>query len=199
MTKGKTMFYNFNEFLKQKNIDTTTIEKYIKDDLQQKKIETGHLRNKKADQQLQEIILPTVSSYYALLNSGIGQEQAVLHIQEYVLDYYKKLANLYKTFGRLPNFFFFFRKAFPTAMKLYPTEHWHTQWIKNDKEGIFFDMTSCLYYDTFYKYKCEKLTTIFCGVDDFCYGNMSKQLSFVRTKTIGRGNECCDFKFIKVK
>ncbi|MBQ6608822.1 MAG: L-2-amino-thiazoline-4-carboxylic acid hydrolase [Oscillospiraceae bacterium] len=33
----------------------------------------------------------------------------------------------------------------------------------------------------------------FCDADDICYGNMHPKLIWGRTKTIGRGDECCNF------
>ncbi|MBR2528085.1 MAG: L-2-amino-thiazoline-4-carboxylic acid hydrolase [Blautia sp.] len=34
----------------------------------------------------------------------------------------------------------------------------------------------------------------FCDADDVCYGNMHPKISWDRTKTIGHGDDICDFK-----
>ena len=39
---------------------------------------------------------------------------------------------------------------------------------------------------------------VFCNADDVAYGNMHSKLSWERKKTLGRGNDCCDF-ILKIK
>ena len=36
-------------------------------------------------------------------------------------------------------------------------------------------------------------TMAFCDGDDAGYGNLNPKLFWGRTKTLGRGNDCCDF------
>lgn len=43
---------------------------------------------------------------------------------------------------------------------------------------------------------CPELCLLFCGVDDVTYGGLHK-LGFSRTKTLGCGGDCCDFRFFK--
>ena len=80
-------------------------------------------------------------------------------------------------------------------MRQYPPEGWNLEWIRNDNTAIRFNMKSCFYYDTLTKYEVPELTTSFCKVDDFIYGNMSPDVKWQRSMTIGRGNEYCDFCF----
>lgn len=44
------------------------------------------------------------------------------------------------------------------------------------------------------KYGCPELTQFFCKSDDICYGNLHPKLVWARTKTLGMGGDCCDFK-----
>jgi len=43
---------------------------------------------------------------------------------------------------------------------------------------------------------CPELCPLFCDVDDVTYGGLHK-LGFSRTKTLGCGGDCCDFRFFK--
>ena len=57
------------------------------------------------------------------------------------------------------------------------------------------DMTRCPYHDTCVKYGCPELCRCFCDSDDVSYENLHPQLVWHRTKTLGRGGDCCDFCF----
>ena len=51
----------------------------------------------------------------------------------------------------------------------------------------------CPYFETCKRYGCPEITRCFCDGDDAGYGNLSPKLIWGRTKTIGRGGDCCDF------
>lgn len=57
-----------------------------------------------------------------------------------------------------------------------------------------FDMTECPYHKKCVHYGCPEIVKGFCDADDICYGNMHPKISWDRTKTIGRGDDVCDFK-----
>ena len=40
---------------------------------------------------------------------------------------------------------------------------------------------------------CPELCPCFCDSDDIAYDDLHPKLVWHRTKTLGRGNECCDF------
>ena len=55
------------------------------------------------------------------------------------------------------------------------------------------DMTKCPYHDASMYYGCPELCHCFCDSDDITYDGMHPKLYWHRTKTLGRGNDCCDF------
>ncbi len=63
--------------------------------------------------------------------------------------------------------------------------------ISNSK--MHFDMTKCPYYDNCVKYGYPEITTAFCRGDDIIYGNMHPKLVWGRTKTLGDGDDVCNF------
>lgn len=60
------------------------------------------------------------------------------------------------------------------------------------------DMVKCPYHETCVRYGCPELCACFCDSDDIAYNNMHPKLLWHRTKTLGRGGDCCDFG-LKVK
>ena len=60
------------------------------------------------------------------------------------------------------------------------------------------DMIKCPYKDFMTKYNCPNLCQCFCDSDDTVYEGLHKNLIWERTKTLGRGNDCCDL-CIKLK
>ena len=63
----------------------------------------------------------------------------------------------------------------------------------SEKEKCHIDMTVCPYFSNCVEYGCLELGTAFCNSDDIAYGDMHPKLFWGRTKTLARGNECCDF------
>ena len=62
------------------------------------------------------------------------------------------------------------------------------------KKGEFrMDITECPYHKYLKEAGCPEINILFCENDVYQYGNLPG-LKFVRTKTIGAGDELCDFK-----
>lgn len=55
------------------------------------------------------------------------------------------------------------------------------------------DMTRCPYHDACVRYGCPELCPCFCDSDDITYDGLHPKLRWRRTKTLGRGDACCDF------
>ena len=62
-----------------------------------------------------------------------------------------------------------------------------------EKKGEYrMDILACPYCRYFNELGCPELTKIFCDNDERTYGNLPG-LEFIRTSTLGKGGECCDF------
>lgn len=55
------------------------------------------------------------------------------------------------------------------------------------------DMTRCPYHNACVQYGCRELCPCFCDSDDITYDGLHPKLRWRRTKTLGRGDACCDF------
>ena len=62
-----------------------------------------------------------------------------------------------------------------------------------EKECFRMDITQCPYHTYLTEAGCPELNVLFCENDIHSYGNLPG-LKFTRTKTIGAGDELCDFK-----
>ncbi len=64
--------------------------------------------------------------------------------------------------------------------------------ISKDKTEVRFDVTSCPYVRIMTELGCAEACPIVCRQDEYTYGGM-RGVAFERTKTLGRGDEKCDF------
>ena len=64
-----------------------------------------------------------------------------------------------------------------------------------NRKECHIDIVGCSYHNYCRIYECEELTTAFCNADDVAFGHLHKNVSWDRTKTLGRGDHCCDFIF----
>ena len=53
----------------------------------------------------------------------------------------------------------------------------------------------CPYVNICRECGCPEIVTVFCDSDDISFGNIHPRLKWGRTKTIGRGDSICDFKY----
>lgn len=61
-----------------------------------------------------------------------------------------------------------------------------------EKDAYRMDIVACPYNRYFTELGCPELTKIFCENDDRMYGNLPG-LKFIRTGTLGKGSQKCDF------
>ena len=101
--------------------------------------------------------------------------------------------------GRLPFALLFLRVFLKSFMRKYPPAGWAIEWKQNSRDGIRFDMTTCLYHATLSTLGAPELTAAFCRVDDLMYSSMSRSVSWQRTTTIASGHSRCDFCFASTR
>lgn len=101
--------------------------------------------------------------------------------------------------------------------KLAQDDHFLQSWIpsvtpKKTETGAFkfridhvteseteYHVLRCPYVQLCDAYECSEIITVFCDSDDISFGNIHPRLIWGRTKTIGRGNPYCDFKYTLLK
>ncbi len=143
-----------------------------------------------------ERIYPSIAVFDALLDEGIERSEA----EAFVTDYYRwrsrgmasKIQAIFKIPGLyriVPKFFFSLTQKSFGPKAGFSSENQHI-----GKGEMSFDMIVCPYHEKCVHYGCPEIVKGFCDADDICYGNMHPKISWDRTKTIGRGDEICDFR-----
>jgi hypothetical protein len=145
---------------------------------------------------LEKNILPGLALYRVLCRDEVTSARA-LAVTERVFDLWGKSGRRRMAFlGRFPFFYHLIRLLVrPMMRNNFPSAGWDLEWIEVSSQVVAFDMHSCFYLDTFRAYGAEELTSIYCRLDDAIYDGVSPYVRWERTKTLGRGNECCDFRF----
>lgn len=143
---------------------------------------------------LESQILPGIA-IYETLQTVMPKEQALETVHSYVEKRAYRLKKIFLKLMRLPGLYrkvpgIFSKqtpKHFGTAAGFAATEI-------QTKGGVWrIDMTKCPYNDTCVRYVCPELCHCFCDSDDITYDGLHPKLIWHRTKTLGRGDDCCDF------
>ena len=155
-----------------------------------------NIRNKSKNQRrmLVQTILPRIALYKAILKEGISDEMVYKHMQKYMIDIVASQKHLSTVkMEKVPGFYFLYSNIFLRIVRT------SDLWESVQKCGKnYFDVTmkKCLWHTACVENDCEKLCYLFCDVDNVTYGGLNK-IGFSRTKTLGYGEDCCDFHFYK--
>lgn len=145
-------------------------------------------------QHLEGQILPGIA-VYETLQTVMPKEQALQTVHGYVEAHARKLRKVFWALMHIPGFYRQVPKIFAEGLpKLFgPAAGFAFTEIKLANGTFRTDMLRCPYRDTCAKYGCPELCPSFCDSDDITYDNLHPKLIWQRTKTLGRGDDCCDF------
>ena len=96
---------------------------------------------------------------------------------------------------RIPGFKKYFLKMWDSmSHKMFgETAGFKNVFYPKQKDCFRMDIIQCPYNKYLTELGCPELTQLFCDNDIYTYGNLPG-LKFTRTKTLGTGGDCCDFK-----
>lgn len=157
-----------------------------------------HFADRALRMHLEDHILPGLALYQVLQNDRGEPESALSEVDrlfEAGLD--KKLVQL-RLLGRLPAPFAAFRLLARWSMREFPAEGWAIELVEDSKQSYAFTIRRCFYLDVLTAYGAPELTASFCRLDDLLCANLPPPLRFERTKTLGRGDDCCDFRYVRL-
>lgn len=143
---------------------------------------------------LTRTILPRVALYNALKADSKLSAEAYDLVHKYMIE----VIGAQKRKGTrvleiVPGFYRIYSKSF---LKIMRTTDLQKSTQEESKDYYNITVTDCLWYNACKEFGCPELCPAFCDVDDVTYGNLRK-LGFSRTKTLGKGGDCCDFHFYK--
>jgi hypothetical protein len=149
---------------------------------------------------LEEGVLPGLALYQTLREENEDQEAALAEIDRILATAVERSGRrkLVQVIGRLPDPFAILRIANRWAMKrVYPPEGWRFEWVEDSDQCIAYDAHECFYLNMLTAYGAPELLAHLCAVDDLLFGDLPG-VSWERTKTLGRGDERCNFRFCRV-
>lgn len=143
---------------------------------------------------LESQILPSIAAYETL-QDVMPKEEAFLAIHTCVESNAWKKRKGFERLMRIPGMYrlmpWVFAKGTRTSFN--EAAGFEADEIQVDNGVWRIDMTKCPYYDICGAYGCPELCGCFCDSDDICYADLHPKLIWHRTKTLGRGGDCCDF------
>ena len=151
-------------------------------------------KSKNQRKTLIETILPRIALYKAMLKSDLANDEVYEHMQKYMIDIVAKQKHLsMQKMEKVPCFYFLYSNIFLRVVR--KTDLWEST-QKHNKNSFDVTMKKCLWHTACIENDCDKLCHLFCDVDNITYGKLEK-IGFSRTKTLGYGEDCCDFHFYK--
>lgn len=150
--------------------------------------------SKEKKRHLERQILPGIA-IYETLQTVMPKDEALQTVHSYVEQHAHSMKKVFLALMHIPELYrtvpgifakqttkFFGAKAGFAARETYISD-----------EIWKIDMIKCPYHDTCVKYGCPELCRCFCDSDDISYSGLHSKLYWHRTKTLGRGDELCDF------
>lgn len=143
-------------------------------------------------------ILPGIAVYETLL-TVLSKDEALSTVHGYVEQRAWRLKKAFLKLIRLPGLYRKVPGIFSTQTpKLFgETAGFAAREIQTTGGVWRIDMTKCPYHDACVRYGCPELCPSFCDSDDITYDGLHPNLVWRRTKTLGRGDDCCDF-YLKI-
>jgi hypothetical protein len=204
MEKETEMYKLVKKYIRKKPMARSLLKQFQEHGLENQ-LERVYLRstelfedNRDANNALQSHlgqIIPCIAFYEVLLEKEGGREKALDIYEKWSLCGIEKIAKSIQSIMKFPGLYKLIPGLFDKMIdKLFGAEAGFQSNKVDNAEGFARDMIVCPYVLKCEKYGYPELTQFFCKSDDICYGNMHSKLIWARTKTLGRGDEYCDFR-----
>jgi hypothetical protein len=160
-----------------------------------------HFAHRALRYHLERNILPGLALYHALREETGDQDAA---LEEWGQLFKASVAQglrlkLIRLLGRLPDPFPVFRWANRrTLHRQYPPTGWTIDWLDDSNQCIAYNIYNCFYLNVLTAYDAPALIPLFCKLDDYMFEALPPTITWERTKTLGRGDDCCDFRWCRV-
>ena len=143
-------------------------------------------------------IFPAAAIYLAM--KELDPEMAFDVMRKIMTDQSESAGKSIGKCCRIPGFKRFFLNMWDTmSHKMFgETAGFQNVFYPKEEKTFRMDITQCPYHTYLTEQGCPELNILFCENDIHAYGNLPG-LKFTRTKTIGAGDELCDFKMELVK
>lgn len=156
---------------------------------------------KKVHMHTRKRIYPACAAFDAMLKNGFSRKETAEFLNGYYTKRAASVGEKIRKAMKIPGLYKLVPKFFAkmTASSFGEAAGFRAREYPAKKGEMRFDMLVCPYYDKCARYGCPEIVAGFCRADDVCYGNMHQKLKWGRTKTLGQGGDCCDFKLTVIK
>lgn len=139
-------------------------------------------------------ILPAIAVFKTLC-SIMSEDEAFDVIRGYIFNNAKRARKTYDKLMKIPGAYRLMPFAASKVMnRSFDEEAGFERKTIMISGGIWrVDMTKCPYHDVLKSYGYDRLCKLFCETDDICNAELHPKLVWHRTKTLGNGDDCCDF------
>jgi len=153
------------------------------------------------DMHTKERIYPAIACFQAMIVSDIKKQEAIDFLHDYYLWRAAGKARALKKLMKIPGLYKIIPRLFSklTPKMFGEAAGFRSVWHNDPEWDLRFDMVKCPYLDKCAAYGCPELCESYCDADDVCYGDMHPKVVWGRTKTLGKGGDCCDFKMKVLK
>lgn len=134
--------------------------------------------------------------YQSDLAEGMDPEASQKRIVETMKTFLIPRKKMFQRVFSIPGIFPVMRKAVPRLMMKGNGYGWDSVELDLGKNVCAFDTRKCIFATIFRKRGVPELGPCFCCIDDYLYSELPG-IEFKRTGTCCRGDECCDFRFVK--
>jgi hypothetical protein len=150
---------------------------------------------------LEQNILPGLALYQVLREENNERDAALAETGSLLAIGLtsRVLNNLMKMRKYLPLPFAIFRQILRVSLLAYPQQGWDIEQVEDSERSFAFNIHRCFYLDVLTAYGAPELTAVFCQLDDLAYAALPPSIRWERTKTLGRGDSCCDFRWSRVE
>ena len=148
---------------------------------------------------LERNILPGLALYQVLGEESSDQEAVLAEVETLFGVAFVQLGKLMPLLGRRPDPFAVFRQAAHWVVRFgFPPQGWEMELVEDSDQCYAFDVHRCFYLDVLAAYSAPELTALYCKMDDLVYESLPSSITWERTKTLGRGDDCCNFRWCRV-
>ena len=150
--------------------------------------------SKEKQRHLENQILPGIAAYETL-QRVMPKEEALQTVHSYVEQKAWRQKRAFLKLMKIPGLYRIVPAIFSRETPKFfgPAAGFAATDIQTTGGVWRIDMTKCPYHDNCVHYGCPELCHCFCDSDDITYDGMHPRLCWHRTKTLGRGGDCCDF------
>ena len=148
------------------------------------------------DMHTKDRIYPAIACLQAMTEAGIDRQEAIDFLHGYYIWRAEGKAKVLKKMMNIPGLYKLMPKLFNklTPKMFGDAAGFRSVWHEDPEWDLSFDMVKCPYHEKCKAYGCPELCKAYCDADDVCYGDLHPKVVWGRTKTLGKGGDCCDFR-----